>query len=110
MLWCYINSKIVYLPHFLFPISFLLGFPSVTLVLCRIYSQLSVQSTISSALIIIALCRHKTRQHIGQLAKETAAKLKSASDHDHNKPATVSFSTLNSRGCSLTQVRGKNHV
>ncbi|CAK9883390.1 unnamed protein product [Sphagnum jensenii] len=27
---------------------------------------------------------HKTRQHIGQLAKETGAKLKSVSDRDHN--------------------------
>jgi syntaxin 7 len=32
---------------------------------------------------------HKTRQHIGQLAKETGAKLKSASERDHNN-ATVS--------------------
>lgn len=30
---------------------------------------------------------HKTRLHIGQLAKETGSKLKAASDHDHNKPA-----------------------
>lgn len=29
---------------------------------------------------------HKTRQHIGQLAKETGSKLKAASDHDHNRP------------------------
>ncbi|XP_024377265.1 syntaxin-22 [Physcomitrium patens] len=29
---------------------------------------------------------HKTRQHIGQLAKETGAKLKTASEHDHNRP------------------------
>lgn len=33
--------------------------------------------------------RHKTRQQIGQLAKETGSKLKAASDHDHNKPANV---------------------
>jgi len=29
---------------------------------------------------------HKTRLHIGQLAKETGSKLKTASDHDHNRP------------------------
>lgn len=38
---------------------------------------------------MIAICSHRTRQHIGQLAKETGAKLKSASDGDHNN-ATVS--------------------
>jgi len=32
---------------------------------------------------------HKTRQQIGQLAKETGSKLKAASDHDHNKPANA---------------------
>ncbi len=31
-----------------------------------------------------AICRHKARQHIGQLSKETGAKLKSPSDSDRN--------------------------
>ncbi|KAJ7551546.1 hypothetical protein O6H91_06G020000 [Diphasiastrum complanatum] len=30
---------------------------------------------------------HKTRQHIGRLAKETASKLKAASETDHRSPA-----------------------
>jgi hypothetical protein len=33
---------------------------------------------------VLAICRHKARQHIGQLSKETGAKLKSPSDSDRN--------------------------
>lgn len=35
-------------------------------------------------------CRHKTRLHIGQLVKDTSAKLKRASEIDHNVEVNVS--------------------
>jgi hypothetical protein len=35
--------------------------------------------------------RHKTRQHIGQLAKDTGARLKSASEIDQYTDVTVSY-------------------
>lgn len=34
--------------------------------------------------------RHKTRQHIGELVKETSAKLKQASETDHYEEVSVS--------------------
>lgn len=36
-------------------------------------------------------CRHKTRLHIGQLVKDTSAKLKQASETDHRVEVSVSF-------------------
>ena len=36
------------------------------------------------------ICRHKTRQHIGQLVKDTSAKLKAASETDQHTEVSVS--------------------
>lgn len=36
-------------------------------------------------------CRHKTRMHIGQLVKDTSAKLKQASETDHGADVSVSL-------------------
>lgn len=36
------------------------------------------------------ICRHKTRLHIGQLVKDTSAKLKQASETDHRVEVSVS--------------------
>lgn len=38
--------------------------------------------------------RHKTRLHIGQLVKETSAKLREASEADQNAEVSVSVSAL----------------
>jgi len=39
---------------------------------------------------VVCTCRHKTRQRIGKLAKETAAKLKTTSNHAQNDSSSVS--------------------
>ena len=43
---------------------------------------------------LFEICRHKTRLHIGQLVKDTSAKLKQASEIDHNVEVNVMRSTL----------------
>lgn len=45
-------------------------------------------------------CRHKTRLHIGQLVKDTSAKLKQASEADHRVEVSVS-----SGPCLITHVQ-----
>lgn len=42
-------------------------------------------------MLILLYCRHKTRVHIGQLVKDTSAKLKQASETDHHADVSVSF-------------------
>lgn len=41
--------------------------------------------------VIFPSCSHKTRLHIGQLVKDTSAKLKQASDIDHHVEVNVSL-------------------
>lgn len=45
-------------------------------------------------MLILLNCRHKTRVHIGQLVKDTSAKLKQASETDHHADVSVSFKEL----------------
>lgn len=40
---------------------------------------------------LICIDRHKTRLHIGQLVKDTSAKLKQASESDHRVEVSVSM-------------------
>lgn len=40
---------------------------------------------------LLTPCRHKTRLHIGQLVKDTSAKLKQASEIDHHAEVNVSY-------------------
>jgi hypothetical protein len=42
-----------------------------------------------SLLAHLCCCSQKALQHVGKLAKETAAKLKTASDHAQNDSASV---------------------
>lgn len=42
------------------------------------------------AQFFVKLFRHKTRLHIGQLVKDTSAKLKEASETDHRRDVAVS--------------------
>ena len=39
---------------------------------------------------LTSFCRHKTRLHIGQLVKDTSAKLKQASENDQHTEVSVS--------------------
>ena len=55
--------------------------------LSRIYSR--IQKSISSKQASGLIFRHKTRQHIGQLIKETSAKLKAASEADQSTEISV---------------------
>ena len=45
-------------------------------------------------ILVLLICRHKTRLHIGQLVKDTSAKLKQASDTDHHTEVSVSFAFM----------------
>ena len=44
--------------------------------------------------LLMTPCRHKTRLHIGQLVKDTSAKLKQASEIDHHAEVNVRFFVL----------------
>lgn len=44
-----------------------------------------------SLILVLLNCRHKTRLHIGQLVKNTSAKLKQASETDHHVEVSVSL-------------------
>lgn len=54
-----------------------------------------------SDLGLTSFCRHKTRLHIGQLVKDTSAKLKQASETDQHTEVTVSADEFVVSWCRL---------
>lgn len=80
--------------HLLF---FLLPFSFVILVVVFIiyysFQEYHAERSLISNILKLTciLSRHKTRLHIGQLVKDTSAKLKQASETDHRAEVSVSI-------------------
>ena len=59
-----------------------------------VFGWIRVSASYGVVAVCLLICRHKTRLHIGQLVKDTSAKLKQASEIDHQSSVNVSLTSI----------------